>query len=374
MSDLFLRLRALIFRKRVEQELDEELTFHIEMQTRKNLAAGMNAVEAGRQARIQFGVGDSAREECRDARHVSFFETLFQDIRYALRGFRQRPLFAATVVGTIAIGLGWNTAAFTIFNAYLLHPIDARDPYSLYAIGWQDRAGNGISVTRRQLEDLRNQHPGLTGITATYALRTRMDSRFATCTLVDGEYFHMLGVNAAIGRTLLPEDNLSPGSSPAVVLGYTTWQNRFGGNADILGRKVQIHGHPFIVVGVMPEGFTGLGHSLPAIWASLANLSDFEDLPNTFAPDAPVAVNIAGRLMPGESMEQAQAALTAWMQKSAPEQAPHATLLSLATLATMGRRQLAALVPVGIVFFLVLLSACANVANMMRGPCPASAK
>ena len=167
-----------------------------------------------------------------------------------------------------------------------------------------------------------------------------MDGRFATCTLVDGEYFHMLGVNAAIGRTLLPEDSRTPSSSPAVVLGYTTWQNRFGGAADILGRKVLIHGHPFIVAGVMPEGFTGLGHSFPAIWASLANLSDFEDLPNTFAPDAPVAVNIAGRLMPGESMEQAQAALTAWMQKSVREQTPHATLLSLATLETVGWRNL----------------------------------
>jgi putative ABC transport system permease protein len=114
MRDLILRLRALIFRNRVEQELDEELSFHVEMQTRKNLAAGMSEAEAKRQARIQFGAGDSAKEECRDARRVSFLETLFQDIRYALRGFRRTALFAFTVIGTIALGLGWNTAAFTI--------------------------------------------------------------------------------------------------------------------------------------------------------------------------------------------------------------------------------------------------------------------
>jgi predicted permease len=365
MSDLFLRLRALLFRNRVERELDEELTFHIEMQTRKNLAAGMSEAEAKRQTRVQFGVGDSAREECRDARGIGFFETLLQDIRYAMRGFRLRPMFALTVIGTIAIGLGWNTAAFTFFNAVLLRPIDARDPYSLYAFGWQDHAGDGIPVTWRQIEDLRNVHPGLTGITATHSLRTRMDGRIANCTLVDGEYFQMLGVNAAIGRTLLPKDSRSPGSSPAVVLGYTMWQNRFGGAADILGRKVLIQGHPFEVVGVMPEGFTGLGHNYPDLWASLTMITDFEETPNAFAPDASAPVSLAGRLNPGESVGQAQAALTAWMQKSAPEQAPHATFLSLATLASLGRRQLAALVPVGIVFFLVLLSACANVANMM---------
>jgi predicted permease len=366
MRDLVLRLRALTFRNRVEQELDEELSFHVEMQTRKNLAAGMDAAEAERQARIQFGVGDSAKEGCRDARRVNFFETLFQDIRYALRGFRKRPLFALTVTGTIAIGLGWNTAAFTIFNAYFLHPIDARDPYSLYAIDWQDRTGEGTPLTWRQLDELRNSHTGLAGISAMLSLRSRMNDRFATCTLVDGEYFHMLGVNAAIGRALSPEDARSPGSSPAVVLSYTTWQNRFNAAGDILGRKVLIHGHPFVIVGVMPQGFTGLGHSLPDLWASLARMADFEDIPpNAFAPDAPALVGIAGRLKPGESMEQARAALTAWMQRSAPAQMPRAILTSLATPLPLQPRYYAAFVPIGIVFLLVLLSACANVANMM---------
>jgi predicted permease len=366
MSDLFLRLRALVLRKRVEQELDEELAFHIEMQTRKNLAAGMREAEARRQARIQFGAGDSAKEECRDARRVNFFETLLQDIRYALRGFRRTPQFSLAVIGTIAIGLGWNTAAFTVFNAYLLHPIDARDPYSLYAVGWQDRTGGGTPVTWRQLDELRNSHLGLAGISATLSLRTRMDDRFATCTLVDGEYFHMLGVNAAIGRALSYEDARSPGSLLAVVLSYTTWQNRFNAAGDILGRKVLIHGHPFAIVGVMPQGFTGLGRSLPDLWVSLAMMADFEDIPpNAFAPDAPASVGIAGRLKPGESMEQARAALTAWMQRSAPAQMPRAILTSLATPLPLQPRYYAAFVPIGIVFLLVLLSACANVANMM---------
>jgi predicted permease len=374
MKDLFLRLRALLFRNRVEQELDDELAFHIEMETRKHVAIGMPPDEAARIARLHFGTNAHAvKDYCRDARRIGFLETLFHDIRYALRGFRRAPLFTLTVIGTIAIGLGWNTAAFTLFNAAFLRPIDARDPYSLYSFGWQDRAGNAAPVTWRQVDELRQQRPGLAGMTAMYSLRTRMDGRFAGATLVDGEFFHLLGVNAALGRTLLPEDDRSQNSSPVLVLSYTTWQNRFSGAADILGRKVLIHGHPFVVVGVMPDGFTGLGHSLPDLWAPLSTLPYFEDIPNAFAPDATAPVSLAGRPKPGESAEQAQVALTAWMQrvaqravqKDAPVPAPHATLRSLATLATLARRQLAALLPVAIVFFLVLLSACANVANMM---------
>src|SRR5271157_4836763 len=140
-SDLLLRLRALIFRRRLENELDEELQFHIAMQTRKNLAAGMPPDEARRQARVQFGGVERAKEECRDTRGIRWIETLLQDVRYALRGFRRTPGFALTVVATIALGLGLNTTAFTIFNAYVLRPLSVRDPYSLYQFTWVNRKG-----------------------------------------------------------------------------------------------------------------------------------------------------------------------------------------------------------------------------------------
>src|SRR5262245_57795393 len=108
-SDFKLRLRALLFRRRVEDELDEEVQFHIEMQTRRNLAAGLRASDAARHARVQFGGLQQAKEECRDARGLHWIETLFQDVRYALRGFRRTPGFAFNVVATIALGLGLNT-------------------------------------------------------------------------------------------------------------------------------------------------------------------------------------------------------------------------------------------------------------------------
>src|SRR5690349_2875309 len=116
MSDLLLRLRALFLRNRIEHELDDELGFHVAMQVRKHIAAGHTEAEAHRLAHREFGGDTRIKEQCRDERRINFFETLFQDLRYALRGFRRTPIFAVTVVATIALGLGINTAVFTIFN------------------------------------------------------------------------------------------------------------------------------------------------------------------------------------------------------------------------------------------------------------------
>ena len=198
-DDFRLRLRALLFRQRAEAELDEELGFHMEMQTRKNLDLGMSPAEARRSARIQFGVGDVAKEECRDARRISFVEHLFQDVRYALRGFRRSPLFAFAVIGTIALGLGWNTAVFTVFNAYVLRPLAVLDPYSLYRIDWADRAGRGHAFTWDQYQDLATAQRAFTQVSAFLPFRIRMDGRFAQGMLASGDYFEMLGVPALLG-------------------------------------------------------------------------------------------------------------------------------------------------------------------------------
>ena len=139
--DLWLRVRALFLRQRVEAELEEELQFHLEMEARKNAAAGRP--EATRLARRRFGSLDQVKEECRTVRGTQLIESVFLDIQYALRGFRRAPMFVLTVVGTIALGLGLNTALFTIFNNYVLRPLPVRDPYSLYAFTWTDRAGRG---------------------------------------------------------------------------------------------------------------------------------------------------------------------------------------------------------------------------------------
>jgi predicted permease len=363
MNDLYLRLRALFLRNRVERELNEELEFHVEMQAHKNHAAGMSQAEARRQARIQFGVGDAVKEECRDARRVNLIETMIYDIRYALRGFRRTPLFTLTVVATIALGLGWNTAVFTIFNACVLRPVAVHDPYSLYQFWWIDRMG-ASPLTWSQFQELQEEHPALTDVAAFHGLFARMDGRFARGMLVDGEYFPMLAVNAIRGRAILPEDTRAPGSQPVAVLSYRIWQERFGHVPDILGRKVMISGHPFDVVGVMPDGFTGLGKALPDFWAPITMSSQIEEGPDLFTSSRPADLGFVGRLKPGESLQQAQAALTAWATRIGQKDV-RAIFRSEATVLPLEPRYIFAFLPIGIVFLLVLISACANVGNMM---------
>jgi len=131
-KDLSLRIRALVHRSRVETELEEELQFHIAMQSRKNQRAGDDAFKAARLAHIQFGPMENVKEECRDMRGTRLIEDALADFRYGFRGLRRAPAFALTVIATIALALGLNTALFTIFNAYVLRPIAVRAPHNLY--------------------------------------------------------------------------------------------------------------------------------------------------------------------------------------------------------------------------------------------------
>ena len=369
MRDLLLRLRALIFRHRVEQELDEELNFHIEMQTRKNLAAGIDPEQARRRAHVQFGANvEAVKDYVRDAHRIGFLETLLQDVRYALRGFRQRPMFAFTVIGTIAIGLGWNAAVFTVFNAYVLRPQAVRDPYSLYQLSWSNQVRRGLEFTSEQYQDLKKAQLGFSEAYASQFFQIRMEGRPAIAELVSGDYFQILGVNALIGRTLLPEDARAPGLEPVVVIGEAAWKTRFGGASDIVGRKVAIHGQPFIVVGVIGAEFSGLGGMPRDFWAPISMSTVLAEA-NEWRAGVPSWVGITARLKPGVSELQAQAALLGWMQRQTEklpiEQRAIGVRIDSEAYWIPLKHFIGPFIPIGVAFLLVLLSACANVGNMM---------
>src|SRR5579883_3199231 len=150
-QDWKLRLRALISPHRAEADLDDELQFHLAMQARKNREAGIDAAES--RAALDFGNLTYTREACREARGLRLVDTVSQDIRYAIRGFRKTPGFAITVVATIALGLGLNTAAFTAFNAYVLRPLAVKDPYSLYETFWDEADGAGRRLAWQEFLD-----------------------------------------------------------------------------------------------------------------------------------------------------------------------------------------------------------------------------
>jgi predicted permease len=368
--DWWLRVRAIAFRNRVERELDEELDFHVAMQTRKNLGAGMSEAEAARQARLEFGREAGVKEECRDARGIGLVETLWQDVRYAIRGFRRTPLFALTVVATIGLGLGFNTTFFTVFNAYALRPLEVRDPYSLYAFEWVGRDGRGFPMS---WSDYREFNASGSPYSETFAYRdfqSRLNGEYLFGQLVTGGYFRMLGVGAAMGRTLLPEDTSTPGGEAVMVLSYAAWKDKFGADPAIVGKKLLVHGYPLEVIGVARAGFAGLDVAPQDFWAPLTMSGALADGPDLFGPAKPEQLWVGGRLRPGVSQRQAQAALSVWARNATSDRpdsrkAVGVVINSLATSIPLTPRVLAVFSPIIVAFGLVLLTACANVANMM---------
>jgi macrolide transport system ATP-binding/permease protein len=209
------------------------------METRKNIATGMRPVEARRKVKLQFGGLEQVKEECRDMRGLRFIETISQDVRYALSGFRRTPGFVLTVVATIALGLGLNTALFTIFNAYVLQPLRVSDPYRLYQFTWADRNLEGHRFSWQEFRDFQRQNPAFSDVAAFNRVSfTRVEGHLMWGHLVTGNYFQMLGVSAIRGRTLLPEDAEVPGSTPVAVLSSDAWTNKFGRDPNIIGKQI----------------------------------------------------------------------------------------------------------------------------------------
>ena len=369
--DLLLRLRALLWRRRVENELDEELRFHIALETKNNLAAGMPPDEAARQAQVRFGGVEQVKEECRDVRRIGWVDALRQDVRYSLRGFHRKPGFAFTVVATIAVGLGLNTTLFTIFNAYVLRPLAVRDPYSLYRYTWINKNGADHRFSWQEFQGFRSQNPAFSEVIGLQRVGfARVAGHFMFGELVTGNYFRMLGINPAFGRTFAPEDAAAPGRAPVVVLSFKAWKNKFAGKPDIVGKKIYIHGYPLEVVGVAREGFNGLSEVPLDFWVPLTMAAQLEEGPSLFGVEQPERLSIVGSLRHTLNLRQARAGLTAWAQRATigrpgPERAVGTDLRLEATTIPLEPMVIAAFSPIIVAFALVLLIACANVANMM---------
>ncbi len=371
LRDWPLRLRALIAPRRVERELDEELAFHLEHEAEKLIAGGMSPGEAGRTARARFGPVALAADQCRDQRGTSFIDTTLRDIRYALCTFRRAPTAAATVVGTIAIGLGMIAVAFAFYNTLFLHPDAVRDPAELFTVRRppQPNAKVWMPFTRHDLDALRRETSVLTDASgiALFPVSPRIDGRVTDAAFVTGNFFQVLGTGATRGRTLLPDDDAPGGGQAVIVLSRRGWTRLFAADPDVVGHRVRISGVPFEVVGVMPDGFRGLS-STPDYWAPLSMMGRLQ--PSSAGKEAHTEIDIIGRLKPGISEEAATAALTAWVAAN-PEFKPSrgypktAMLIPAATLSDEATQGLLQFAPVFFAFGLILLIGCANVANLL---------
>jgi predicted permease len=366
---LRLRLRALLRARAMENELDEELCYHLDNEIARNVARGMSAADAALAARRAFGNPTQLKEQVRDGWGRRWLERLGQDTRYALRSFRRAPTFSATVVLTIALALGLNTTAFTIFDAYVLRPVAVRDPGSLFQLSWVDRGGSWHVFSWNDYHANRANRDVLVESFAFRFIFTRIDSTPAFGQLVSGNYFSMLGVGAALGRTLVASDAADPGGAPVVVLSHDAWQGRFGADSTIVGKMIRIRGHALQVIGVAAPGFGGLGEVPMDFWAPLTMNDILFDGDTLFGARGAESLSLVGRLRPDITTEQGVAWLTSWMRARRADARPReipagAELLSRRTGLPLSPEFALFFAPIAAAFVLVLLIACADVANM----------
>jgi predicted permease len=370
--DLKLRVLALLAPRRVEDELDEELRFHLERETQKHIANGQSPAEARIRALARFGSVALAADQCRDVRGTAFFDALIGDIRYAFRAFRRARLAALTIVATVALGLGLVAVVFTFYSALFLRLDAVRSPGELFAVERPPSQSADVRVPM-----MRSEYDALQRETSVFSdafarlpssIGTRVDGRMARCTLVTGNFFQVLGVNAALGRTLSPADDERFAGRPVIVLSHRGWSKLFANDPTVVGRSLMVSGFRYEIAGVMPEGFRGLGTSPPDYWAPLSLLGQFR--PGSAGKEDEVALDVVGRLKPGLSAETATAGLNVWASRRTDLKTGddrRATIRLTPKQGTLSTDVLEALLvfsPLFLAFGLILMIGCANVANL----------
>jgi predicted permease len=368
--DLLLRIRALTAPRHVERELDDELAFHIERETQKHIADGLSPADARTRALARFGPVPLAADQCRDVRGTGFVDSLTRDILYAFRTFRRAPLAALTIVATVALGLGVITVVFSYYNRFFLLVDTVRNPEELFAV----ERPTGIDTdarlpfTRREYEAMRRETSVFTDVFAMVRpVRARIDGRPVSAALVTGNFFQVLGVQPALGRPLMPSDDEPSAAEGAIVLSHRGWQKLIAGDPAAVGRSLTISGHPYTIVGVMPDGFRGLGLGPPDYWAPLTLIGQFREA--DAGKQNEVEIGVIGRLKPGLSREAAAAGLTVWASgRAGSEPAGRLPPVRLTprqgTLSADAVEVLLVSTPPFFAFGLILLIGCANVANL----------
>ncbi len=374
LNDLLYRLRALFHRREMDAEVDEELREHIEREAEKYRRAGVAPSEALRRACLALGGSEQVKQQCRESRGTKLADDLLQDLRYAMRSFAKTPGLTALIVLSLAIGIGANTAIFSVTSTLLLKPLPYPNPDRL-AILWLRSPGIGIPQdwpSPGQYHDIVTQNHVFEdtalalGDNFTLTDRSKamkLDGIRATSSLLP-----MLGAKPMLGRIFLPEEDL-PGKPETVVLTYGFWQREFAGDPNIVGRAITLDGQPHTVVGVLWPSFR-LNHEVIPTIAGI-------DKPELFMPPAAEAkkpdvygsenYNILARLKPGVTMKEAQSDIDVIAARHRQEKhRDRSFTISVVPLIeqVVGNVRTIMLILLGAVA-LVLLIACTNVATLL---------
>ena len=370
LNRLKLRLRGLFRKAAMERELDEELRFHLEKETEQNLARGMSPEEARYAALRSFGGVERVKEGSRDVRGVRFVEELVRDLRYGARVLARAPGFTVVAVLSLAIGVGANTAIFSVVDGVLLRGLPYPEPDRLVCL-WQRQQNSEERpsiVSPGNVTEWRQQAESFSGVASYFQTASvftdESEAEMVAGARVSANLFPVLGVEPMLGRNFQPEEN-QRGNDRVVLLSHSLWQRRFGGDEGLLGQTVILdHKNSYTVVGVMPPGVTfppQVGHSGQSeFWAPLTvtdeNRHDMRHL------------RVIARLRNGVSQQQVGAELKL-INERLEEQSPkdyrgwEAEAVPLLD-SIVGAVQLPLLLLLGAVAF-VLLIACANVANLL---------
>jgi predicted permease len=366
-----LRLRSLFRWAQADRELDDELRDHLERKTEEYVAQGMTPEVARRRARLDLGGIEQTKEKCRDARRVNYVENLIQDLRYALRMLVRNPGFTGVAVLTLGLGIGANTAIFSVINGVLLRPLPYAQPNRLFFVFESNPEAHFTTFPMSTGDFLDHRSQDTLVSLAAY---TRSDLQLAANDRperligmrVSAGFFHVLGFAPQIGREFIEREEMK-GNDREVVLSHSLWERRFGADPQIVGQTVTLSGQPFTIVGVMPAGLQHVGggyHALPHgenvdIW-----------WPTTLDPQQRGTHyhNIIGRLAASATIEQANTQMNATAERLAQlypdaDRGWHVKLEPLRE-EIVGHVRPVLFVLLGAAGF-VLLIACVNVANLL---------
>jgi macrolide transport system ATP-binding/permease protein len=307
-------------------------------------------------------------------------ETLFKDIRYGVRMLLKSPGFTIVAVLSLALGIGANTAVFSIVNSFLFAPLPVNEPGRLVSIFTSDAKNPGpLPTSHLNYIDYRDKNEAFSEILAYTFVQVNYsggsgESKQLFAEVVSGNYFDVLGVKATAGRTFLPDEDKTPGTHPVVVLSYASWKRDFGGDPELVGRTVSLNRHDYAVVGIAPKDFTGtdLGGG-PDMWVPMMMHEQIQPAMTWYNQRRGLFLAMIGRLKPGVSVEQAQSSMSALGSQLEQEyrndnEGRNVKLIPLLTARTDpggdGEAMLISAALMGVAL-IVLLIACANVTNLL---------
>lgn len=390
-------VRRLFARKRMESDLDKELLFHFESQIADKVRSGIPESEARRLTHIEFGGIEQIKEDCRESRGTLWIESIVQDVRYGVRQLRKSPGFTFVAIVSLTLGIGANTAIFTLLNAIMLRPLPVQNPGELLLFGNGIAQGSTESVPDGStrlfsysfFHDFRQKDTSFSGIAAVDSTQFATKASIAGSAyqtthvnLVSGSYFSVLGVPAFLGRTIEESDDGAPGDGAIAVASYSWFQRHFNGDPSALGKVIRIQSHEYTLVGVAKPGFYGVtvGRSTD-LWIPLSMEKAFSRPGwNGLGSKLFQSLYLIGRVKPGVTADQASAETNLLFKQIVRDYVgPQPSEKHLADIAhasielTPGGRGISFLgfafsLPLKIlmaIVTLVLLIACANIANML---------